>query len=82
MTPRLAVRDLVVGWAGPPVLDGLSLELAAGEVVSLLGPNGAGKSTLLAACAGLLRPTAGRVLMDGRDLRRMPAERRAVAGGG
>lgn len=49
-------------------LSGVSLTVSAGEVVGLLGPSGSGKSTLLLACAALLRPTAGRLLLDGTDI--------------
>jgi iron complex transport system ATP-binding protein len=52
----------------------VSLGVARGEMVGLLGPNGAGKSTLLKLASGALRPLAGRALIDGRDLRRMPRE--------
>ena len=49
-------------------LDGVSLEIAAGEFVSVIGPNGAGKSTLINVLTGLLKPTAGRVYLKGRDI--------------
>ncbi len=50
------------------VLDGLDLAIRPGEIVSLIGPNGCGKSTLLRVAAGLLRPEAGEVLLDGRPI--------------
>src|SRR6202034_1891183 len=50
------------------VVDAVSLEVPPGEVTALLGPNGAGKSSLVLAVGGVLRPQAGSVLLDGRDL--------------
>jgi ABC-type multidrug transport system ATPase subunit len=61
----LEVQGLDVGFSGRPVLRGVDLSVAAGEVVALSGANGAGKSTLLRACAGLVLPQAGRVLVAG-----------------
>jgi ABC-2 type transport system ATP-binding protein len=52
----------------------LSFEVASGEIVGLIGPNGAGKTTTLRALAGILRPTAGRVRIDGHDLVEHPIE--------
>jgi ABC-type branched-subunit amino acid transport system ATPase component len=59
---------------------GADLHVAAGELVAVLGGNGTGKSTLLWAIAGLLRPRAGRVTLDGRDVTGLPAARRAALG--
>ncbi|HEX8994572.1 MAG TPA: ABC transporter ATP-binding protein [Ktedonobacterales bacterium] len=61
-----------------PVARDVSLTVASGEVVGLLGPNGAGKSTLLKLASGALRPQAGRALVDGRDIRRMPRDELAL----
>jgi len=49
-------------------VDDLSFEVASGEIVGLIGPNGAGKTTTLRSLAGILRPTSGRVLIDGHDI--------------
>jgi branched-chain amino acid transport system ATP-binding protein len=68
-TPALRVIDLVAGYEpGVPIVRGVSLEAASGEIVALLGPNGAGKSTLVRAVAGLVRVESGRVLLDGEDV--------------
>ncbi|MEA2972093.1 MAG: branched-chain amino acid transport system ATP-binding protein [Actinomycetota bacterium] len=78
--PRLAVRGLHAGWGASNVVQGVDLEVAAGEVVAVLGGNGSGKSSLLLAVAGLLRARAGEVDLDGRPVGRLPAERRARLG--
>jgi branched-chain amino acid transport system ATP-binding protein len=62
----LEVSDLVVRYGAATALDGVSLEIARGEMVAIIGPNGAGKSTLLNTLSGLLQPSAGRVRMTGR----------------
>ena len=64
----LRVDSVSVVFDGVPVLDGVDLEVAEGEVLVLLGPSGCGKSTLLRAIAGLERPSAGRILWRGHDL--------------
>ncbi|WP_293855336.1 ABC transporter ATP-binding protein [uncultured Alsobacter sp.] len=67
----LEVSDLQVRYSGIQALRGVSLNVGAGEVVALIGPNGAGKSTLVNAVSGLVKPAAGRILMEGRDLAAM-----------
>lgn len=69
----LEVNDLVAGYDGSRVLDGVSLSVEAGESVAVLGRNGVGKTTLINAIMGLVRPSSGRVLINGTDLaRRLP----------
>jgi thiamine transport system ATP-binding protein len=74
----LRVERVSVEIAGQPILTDVDLELADREVVSVLGPSGSGKTTLLRVIAGLQRPSAGRVLVDGRDLTDVPTHRRGV----
>jgi len=78
-TSLLAARDLAAGYHGHPVVEGVNLEVAAGEVLVLLGPNGAGKTTTLRALAGELAPIAGEVLINGIATR-SPLDRRARGG--
>lgn len=74
----LAVTDITVRFGEHVVLDRMSLELARGEVVALVGPSGAGKSTLLRVIAGLLRPDAGSIVLDERDITSLPTHRRNI----
>ena len=62
------------------VLRSISLEVHKGEVVGLLGPNGAGKTTCFYTITGLIEPDAGRIVLDGHDITRMPMYRRARLG--
>jgi iron complex transport system ATP-binding protein len=68
----ISVRAVWAGYGGADALHGIDLALGPGDVVALLGENGAGKSTLLKVLAGLLRPRAGAVLLDGRTLAEVP----------
>ena len=77
---ELRLNEVHAGYGGVPALHGVTLEVAAGECVALLGANGAGKSTLLAVAAGLLRPTAGSVLLDGTDVTTRSPQQRAALG--
>jgi branched-chain amino acid transport system ATP-binding protein len=76
----LEVAGLAAGYLGERVVDEIDIEVGTGEAVAIIGSNGAGKTTLFRAVAGLLRPMAGRVLLDGKDLTRLPAHRRSRAG--
>jgi branched-chain amino acid transport system ATP-binding protein len=80
MTVALELRELEGGYDGVPVVRGLSLSVAAGEVVALLGANGAGKTTTLLTAAGLLPALGGDVLLGGRSLRGLRADRSARRG--
>ncbi len=69
MTAILEVRDVVAGYAPTlPILQGVTVEVAAGEIVTVLGPNGAGKSTLIKAIVGLVPISAGSAVFSGRDI--------------
>jgi thiamine transport system ATP-binding protein len=74
----LKVENVTVGFGERLALDGVSLDVAEGEVVGVLGPSGSGKSTLLRVVAGLQQPDRGRVLLDGHDLASVPPHRRGI----
>jgi branched-chain amino acid transport system ATP-binding protein len=78
--PVLAVEDVTVRFGGHLALDRVSLVAEAGRVTGLIGPNGAGKTTLFNVVTGLQAPARGRVLVDGRDVTRLPPYRRARLG--
>jgi branched-chain amino acid transport system ATP-binding protein len=80
MAPLLAVTDLHAGYGASAVLFGVSLEIAAGEVLALLGRNGMGKTTTVRAIMGLLRPTRGAILLAGRPQQGRASYRIARAG--
>jgi branched-chain amino acid transport system ATP-binding protein len=77
--PLLEIRALSAGYGKIGVLNGIELNVAAGEVVALLGPNGAGKTTLLRAVSGLL-PWTGKVRFGGQDMTAAGPRRTARAG--
>lgn len=78
--PLLLVEDMVVHYGRIEALHGVSLRVAQGELVTLLGANGAGKTTTMRALSGLLPLTRGRILFGGKDITRMKAHERVVAG--
>jgi len=75
---KVLVEDLSFAYGQGPVLSGVCVELPDGGITVLIGPSGSGKSTLLQLLAGLLHPTAGRILFDGDDVTGVPTERRDV----
>ncbi len=80
-TPHaLAVENVTSGYGPVTVLREVSVTVAQGEIVAILGSNGAGKSTLMKTIAGLLRPSAGRVLAYGREVSRLAPEKITSAG--
>ena len=76
----LAVESLESGYGDSQVLFGLGLSVGAGEVVTLLGRNGMGKTTTVRSIMGLLRPRAGRITFEGREITGRPAYRVTQAG--
>jgi len=78
----LQVTDLVAGYGGGRVLDGVSLDVRAGETVALLGRNGVGKSTLVHAVMGMVKPSSGRVVVCGQELTGRSPHHAARAGVG
>jgi len=80
MTSAIQTEGLVKIYGDRAVVDGVNIRFGAGEVVGLLGPNGAGKTTTFYMIVGLIPATAGRVLLDGRDITRLRMHERARHG--
>ncbi len=76
----LDVQGITAGYGGPPIIDQVSIKAKKGEITAIVGPNGAGKSTLLKAVAGLIRPAAGRVFVEGKEVTTQPVEKRVRYG--
>lgn len=76
----LETRDIVKEYRHRRVVDQVSLKVGNGSVVGLLGPNGAGKTTSFYSIAGFIRPDAGSVLLDGKDITSLPIHKRALLG--
>src|SRR5215471_15707897 len=72
----VVLRDLNRSFGATKALDGLSIEIAPGELVALLGPSGCGKTTALRIVAGFETADTGSVLVDGKDMSSVPANRR------
>jgi thiamine transport system ATP-binding protein len=74
----LELVDVAVSFNGVPFLQRVRLSVDRGEIVTLVGPSGSGKSTLLRVISGLEAPSAGRVIIDGRDMTTVAPHRRPV----
>ena len=79
-SPLLVVDGIEKAYGGVQAVAGASLRLHVGEVVGLIGPNGAGKTSLFDAISGFVKPDAGRVVFDGRDITALSPEARASLG--
>ncbi|NDZ18157.1 ABC transporter ATP-binding protein [Variovorax sp. WS11] len=80
MTATLVLQDVARHFGGVPAVDGVSLQVPAGQITGLIGPNGAGKTTVVNLITGLLHLSAGKVLLDGQDVSREEAPALARAG--
>jgi ABC-2 type transport system ATP-binding protein len=80
LPPMIAIQDLVKQYGTFTAVDGVSLDVSSGEIHGFLGPNGAGKTTTLRMIAGLLKPTSGRVLVNGHDIAIEPEAAKASLG--
>ncbi len=76
----LAIISIAKSYDKRVVLSDVSLSVGKGEVVGLLGPNGAGKTTCFYSIMGLVKPDAGRIMLDGADITALPMYRRAILG--
>ncbi|MBB4019005.1 ABC-type Fe3+/spermidine/putrescine transport system ATPase subunit [Chelatococcus caeni] len=79
LAPFLEVKKASVAYGATTVLDGIDLAIAKGEFVALLGSSGCGKTTLLRTIAGFVMPSAGTVAVAGRDVTRLPPDKRGMA---
>jgi spermidine/putrescine transport system ATP-binding protein len=79
MTPLVKIENVTQSFATTRALDNVSLDIAPGSYTVLLGPSGSGKTTLLSILGGFLRPTSGRVLINGEDVTYVPPAKRPTA---
>jgi putative spermidine/putrescine transport system ATP-binding protein len=77
--PRFLTLDrLMLAYGGSVAVDKLDLQVGRGELIALLGPSGCGKTTTMRAIAGLMEPAGGRIVLDGRDITRVPSNKREI----
>ncbi|MDP8238151.1 MAG: LPS export ABC transporter ATP-binding protein [Candidatus Hatepunaea meridiana] len=77
---KLTIENITKKFGRRQVVKEVSLELAEGEIVGLLGPNGAGKTTTFHMITGMIRPDSGRILLDDKDITKLPMYKRARLG--
>lgn len=78
--PALSAKSLVKRFGGVAAVDDVTIEIGRGEIVGLIGPNGAGKTTLFDLIAGELKPTSGRIWLDGAAVESAPPNSRLAHG--
>lgn len=78
MSDFLELDRLTLGYGDTVAVDALDFTMGAGELVALLGPSGCGKTTTMRAIAGLMTPMSGKITLDGRDITRVPPNKRGV----
>ena len=76
----LKITNLVVGYGKATVLEGVNLEIQPGHTFSIIGPNGAGKTTLLRTISGLLKPSRGDIVFEGKSIKNLPPHKIANIG--
>ena len=80
MDTILALKNVNAGYGRINVLDGFSMQVKRGQTLGVIGPNGSGKTTMINTLSGLIRPTRGVILFEGRDITRMPPDIRCRIG--
>ena len=80
MSAIVRIEGVVAGYGAGDILKGVDLEVEPGTVTCLIGPNGAGKSTVLKTVSGLLRPSAGKVFLEDREINRLAPKARLLLG--
>ena len=78
--PLIHARGLVKRFKDTPAVDGIDVDVQAGEAFGFLGPNGAGKTTTIRVMMGILRASSGRVILGGHDVEQEPQQAKAIAG--
>lgn len=77
---KLSVQNITLRFGGIVALDDVSFDVRQGEILALIGPNGAGKTSCINSIGGFYRPQSGRIILDGRDITRLPPYQRAKLG--
>ena len=81
-TVQLSVANVSKHFGGVTAVDGVSIDVPKGRILSIIGPNGAGKTSLLNMISGFYKPDTGRIVLEGRDITRRPPSQIAALGSG